>query len=112
VVKLGTIRGSGPRDPRFKSGRSHLCASVVTRKTRSGLVIGSEEAINTVEAVRVYTYNGAYLEKEENRKGSIESGKLADLVLLDRDLLTVPSEEIKDIKGLKTIVNGEVVFSI
>ncbi len=63
-----------------------------------------------MDAIRLYTWNGAYLGKEETIKGSIEPGKLADLVVLDRDILTVPSEEIKDIRVLMTIVDGKIVY--
>jgi len=55
--------------------------------------------------------NGAYLSKEEAIKGSIQSGKLADMIVLDRDILTIPPEEIKDVKVLTTIVGGSIVYS-
>lgn len=82
----------------------------VTRKTRTGKVVGLEEAISVMDAIRLYTLNGAYLGKEEHLKGSIEPGKLADMVVLDRDILTMPTEEIKDIKVLMTLVDGRIVF--
>lgn len=73
-------------------------------------MVGPEEAISVLDAILLYTYNGAYLGKEEESKGSIEPGKLADLVVLDRDILAVDSEEIKDIKVLETIVDGRTVY--
>ena len=63
-----------------------------------------------MDAIRIYTWNGAYLGKEEHLKGGIEAGKLADMTVLDRDILTVQPEEIKDIKVLMTIVDGKVVY--
>ena len=63
-----------------------------------------------MDAIRLYTWNSAYLGKEEHLKGSIEAGKLADMTVLDRDILTVQPEEIKDIKVLMTIVDGKVVY--
>lgn len=72
--------------------------------------VSPEEAVGVVDAIRLYTWNGAYLGKEEGFKGSIEQGKLADMVVLDRDILTVPLEEIKDIRVLMTIVDGKVVY--
>jgi len=82
----------------------------VTRKTSSGQVVGPEEAIGVMDAIRVYTWNGAYLGKDEDRLGSIEPGKLADLIVIDRDILTIPAEEIKEVKVLTTIVDGNIVY--
>lgn len=82
----------------------------VTRKTRTGRAVGLEEAITVKEALRLYTWNGAYIGKEEQVKGSIEPGKYADIVVLDRDILNIPQEEIKDIKVVLTIVDGRIVF--
>jgi predicted amidohydrolase YtcJ len=82
----------------------------VSRKTSSGQIVAPEEAISVMDAIRVYTWNGAYLGKEEELKGSIEIGKLADLVVIDRDILSVPYEEIMDIKVMMTIVGGEIVY--
>jgi predicted amidohydrolase YtcJ len=73
-------------------------------------VVGSKEAVDVMDAIRLYTWNGAYLGKEEKSKGSIEPCKLADLVVLDRDILTVSSEEIKGIRVLMTIVDGKIVY--
>ena len=82
----------------------------VTRKSSSGQVVSPEECISPMDAIRVYTWNGAYLGKDEDKLGSLEKGKLADLIVLDRDILTVPQEEIKDIQVLKTIVDGKIVY--
>ena len=83
---------------------------VVTRKGYSGEVIGPEQAISVMDALRLYTINGAYASFEEKIKGSIEPGKLADMVVLDRDILTIPEEEIKDMKVETTMVGGEIVY--
>ncbi|MFQ6052944.1 MAG: amidohydrolase family protein, partial [Candidatus Bathyarchaeia archaeon] len=69
-----------------------------------------EQAISVMDAIRVYTINGAYLEGTEELKGSLEPGKLADMVVLDRDILTVDPGEIIGTKVLMTIVGGEVVY--
>ena len=82
----------------------------VTRKTMTGQVVHAPEGISVMDAIRLYTWNGAYIGKEEDTKGSIEPGKYADLVILDRDILAVSPDEIKDIKVLMTIVDGEVVY--
>ena len=83
----------------------------VVRKTRTGQVVSPEEAIGVMDAIRLYTWNGAYLGKEEDVKGSIEPGKLADMIVIDRDILTIPPEEIKDVKVLTTIVYGMIVYN-
>ncbi len=82
----------------------------VTRKSSSGRVVGPEEAISVLDAIRVYTWNGAYLGKDEAILGSVEPGKLADLIVLDRDILSCPAEEIKDIRVVTTMVGGRVVY--
>lgn len=85
-------------------------AFAVTRKTAQGQLLGANEAISVEDALRGYTINNAWISIEENIKGSIESGKLADLVVLSDDILTVPKERIKDIKVLLTMVGGRVVY--
>ena len=83
---------------------------VVTRKCYTGEVVGADQAIPVKEALRLYTVNGAYASFEEDIKGSIEPGKLADMVVLDRDIFSIPAEEIKDLQVEMTIVGGEVIF--
>ena len=83
---------------------------VVTRKGYTGEVIGPDQAISVKDALRLYTTNGAYASFEETRKGSIEAGKLADMVVLDRDILTIPEKEIKEVKAETTVVGGEIVY--
>ena len=84
--------------------------SVVTRTSYTGEVVGADQAIPVKEALRLYTINGAYASFEENVKGSLEPGKLADMAVLDRDILSIPAEEIKDMQVVMTIVGGNVVF--
>ena len=83
---------------------------VVTRTSYTGEVVGADQAIPVNEALRLYTINGAYASFEENIKGSIEPGKLADMAVLDRDVLSIPAEEIKDMQVEITIVGGEIIF--
>lgn len=82
----------------------------VTRKMVDGQVMHPEQAISRQEALRMWTLNGAYLSFEEGIKGSIEPGKLADLVVVSKDYLTCPVDEIKDIEALETVVDGRVVY--
>ena len=83
---------------------------VITRKTADGTVYNPEQKISREQALRMWTWNAAYLSFDEEVKGSIEPGKLADLVIIDRDYLTCPEDEIKDIQVLQTIVGGKVVY--
>ena len=70
-----------------------------------------EQKITVEQALRAYTYEGAYASFEEDKKGTIKVGMLADMALLDRDLTAIPPETIRDAHVLKTIVGGHVVFS-
>ena len=81
----------------------------VTRRTELGRVIGSEQRISREQALRMATLDAAWLSFDEKKKGSIEVGKLGDLVLLSDDLLTCDAERIKDIQPLATVVGGKVV---
>jgi len=70
-----------------------------------------EQKITVEQALRAYTYEGAFASFEEDKKGMIKVGMLADMVLLDRDLTTIAPETIRDTRVLKTIVGGRVVYS-
>ena len=82
----------------------------VTRKTETGTVLDPAQKISREEALRVSTINTAYLTFEEDVKGSIEPGKLADFLILSQDILTVPEEQIRSIQPLATYVGGRKVF--
>ena len=82
----------------------------VTRRTLEEQVLAEEQAISVIDAIRVYTINGAILEGTEKEKGSLETGKLADMVVLDRDILTIDPRDIINTKALMTIIGGEVVY--
>ena len=84
--------------------------SVVTRKTGTASMFNEDEAISREEALKMYTINNALASFEETIKGSIEAGKLADLVVLSGDILTCPEDAIADIRPLMTIVHGKPVF--
>ena len=84
--------------------------AAVTRRAESGQVLLPEERLNINQALALYTFNAAYASFEENTKGSIAPGKLADLVVLSDNPTNVPPEQIKDIKVEITIIGGEVVW--
>ena len=83
----------------------------VSRKTRSGWVLGAQEAVTVLEALKAVTIHAAYQYSEEAEKGSIRAGKRADFVILDRNPLEVETEEIPKIRILRTIKEGTVLFS-
>ncbi|MEY9882931.1 amidohydrolase [Bradyrhizobium sp. USDA 329] len=83
---------------------------MVTRKDPKGSVYGSSEAISREQALRLYTSAASRYTFDEGRKGTIQSGKLADFAVLSADYMAVPEEQIKDIKTDITIVGGRVVF--
>lgn len=84
--------------------------TAVERTSRSGKIIGPEERLSPYEALQAITIWSAYQHFEEDIKGSLEVGKLADFVVLDKNPLKVKPSSIKDIQVLKTIKEGNVVF--
>jgi predicted amidohydrolase YtcJ len=84
---------------------------MVTRKSSEGVARGQNQRISAEEAIRVWTFDGAYATFEEKIKGSITPGKLADFVVLERDPRKVPPDAIKDIVLEATYVGGEQVYS-
>ncbi|UCH01556.1 MAG: amidohydrolase, partial [Candidatus Bathyarchaeota archaeon] len=83
---------------------------VVARESYDGTVLSPEERISVMDAIRCYTINSAYAGFEENIKGSIEPGKLADLIVVSEDPLRIAMDKIKDIKTEMTIVNGKIEY--
>jgi hypothetical protein len=84
--------------------------SAVNRQTASGDTLSPEQRISALEAIRLYTINGAYASFEEDKKGSIEPGKAADLVVVSSSPLDVPPSRIRDLKVEITIVDGKVMY--
>ena len=108
MVSGGSDAPGTPHDP-FEG---IYCA--VTRKDMSGYPEGGwhpEQCVSVYDAMCWYTKNAAYASYEEEIKGTIEAGKLADFVVLDADVFKVPHDEIKDIKVEKTYLGGKEVYS-
>jgi predicted amidohydrolase YtcJ len=85
--------------------------ALVTRRMKNGKTFFPEQRMTRKEALRAYTLNAAYAAFEEESKGSLTPGKLADIVILSGDILTVPDDEILKTEVLTTIVGGKVVYS-
>ncbi|MEE9325259.1 MAG: amidohydrolase family protein, partial [Dehalococcoidia bacterium] len=84
--------------------------AAITRRSEAGDALQPSEAVQPIDVLRMYTGAGAYASFEEDLKGSISVGKLADLVVLDNDPLAVFPEEIKSIKIEMTIAGGEIAW--
>lgn len=84
--------------------------AAVNRVSTSGAVIGAEQRVPVLDALRGITINAAHQNFEEKERGSIEAGKFADLVVLSGDPVSVDPMKIKDIQVLETIVEGETVY--
>ncbi|WP_299781681.1 amidohydrolase [uncultured Formosa sp.] len=85
--------------------------TAVNRTSRSGAIIGEKERLTPYEALKAITIWSAYQHFEENEKGTLEKGKLADLVILDKNPLKVTADTIKDIQVVETIKEGETVYN-
>lgn len=84
--------------------------TALNRITQGGQIAGHSQRTGIKEMIKMYTWNGAYASFEEDIKGSLESGKLADLVVLDRPILNIPTDEIKNITVELTMINGEIIY--
>ncbi len=105
MQKIGSLRAVNPYNPFLGMW------TAVTRRARwyDGR-LHPEEALSREQALRFYTANNAYLMFLEDQVGSLEPGKLADLAVLDRDILTCPVDEVRDTQVLRTYVNGRLVY--
>ncbi|MEG2182249.1 MAG: amidohydrolase [Oscillospiraceae bacterium] len=82
----------------------------VNRMTKGNELLGADERISVIEALKAVTINAAFQYFEEDEKGSLRAGKRADLVILDKNPLKVPPEEIRDIKVIATVKDGEFIY--
>lgn len=100
----GSDFSPGPFDPRM------AIQGMATRTGWDGKTWGVNQKITVEEAIRVNTLNGAYNSHEAGIKGSIKAGKLADYVVLSEDLYSMPVNKIKDVKIVRTVVGGKMVY--
>lgn len=84
---------------------------MVTGKDINDKLVNADETISRLDALRLYTLGSAWHAFDEDKLGSLEEGKLADLVIIDKDYFTITEEEIKDINSVLTIVDGNIVYS-
>ncbi|ASN04448.1 amidohydrolase [Virgibacillus necropolis] len=83
----------------------------LTRQSHSGQIVGENQKVSLLEAIRMYTINGAYASFEEDVKGSLEPGKLADLILFDRSLMNTDTDELLEAQVEWTMIDGEIVYN-
>lgn len=85
-------------------------SSSITRKSSTGAEVGSGQKVGILDAIRMYTYNGAYATFDEDKLGSVEAGKLADLVVFNGDLLNSDAEQLEKMECVLTMIDGEIVY--
>ena len=106
MQKIGSLRSINPYNPFLG-----MWTTLVRQPRGSEAPLHSEQNLTREQAIRLYTINNAFLTFEEARKGSLEPGKLADFVVLDRDILSCPVDEVKDIKVEATYLNGARIYA-
>ena len=114
IIDKGSIILNGTDAPVELVNPYHSLYAAVTRKSRLGEPPEGwhpDQCMTREEALRSYTCWAAFGEFNEDLKGTLEVGKLADFVVLDRDYMTCPEEDIKDIQALLTVSGGEVVYT-
>ncbi|MEP6670091.1 MAG: amidohydrolase [Chthoniobacter sp.] len=106
MQKIGSLRAINPYNPFLGM------ATAITRRAKwfEGQ-LHPEEALTREEAIRFYTRNNAWLLFDENKVGSLEAGKRADFIVLDRDILTCPENDIRNIEVLATYMDGKQVYA-
>jgi predicted amidohydrolase YtcJ len=103
MIRLDPIEATNPWDPWLG------IYVAVTRQTEGAGVLNPDQRLSRIEALRFYTINNAFLHGEDREKGTIEPGKLADLILVTPDPLTCVEEDLRRVRVLRTIVGGQTV---
>jgi predicted amidohydrolase YtcJ len=87
-----------------------IWAAVARKEQSSGAVLAPEERLTVQQAIQEYTWNGALAGFDEKNKGSLEAGKLADFIVIDRDIFSAPVDELKDVRVLSTWAGGRELY--
>jgi len=106
MQKIGDMRSINPYNPFFG-----MWIALARQPRWPDAVLQPEQRITRQDAIRLYTTNNAYSTFTENEKGSLKVGKLADLIVLDRDILECPVEEVKQIQVERTYLGGNLVHA-
>ena len=114
ILDSGAVLANGSDFPVELSNPFHGLYAAVTRQGRDGDPDGgwyADQAMTRAEALHSFTLAGAYAANQEERLGSLEAGKWADFIIIDRDYFDVPNSEIDDIKVLQTWVGGKLAYA-
>ncbi len=111
LLKSGAVVINGTDTPVEAENPIRCFYASVTRKLADGSTFFPEQRMTRMQALRSYTLDAAYAAFEEQIKGSLAPGKLADVVVLSKDIMTVPDDEILQAKALYTIVGGKVLYT-
>ncbi len=111
LMKSGAIIANGTDVPVERIDPMASFYASVSRKTTDGTVFYGDQKMTRAEALKSYTWNGAFAAKEESLKGSLVVGKLADITVLSKDIMTVPEDEVPSTRVTYTIVGGKVAYS-
>jgi predicted amidohydrolase YtcJ len=107
MQKIGSLRSVNPYNPFLG-----MWITLKRQPRNMDGILHAEQRLKRHEALRLYTINNAYLTFEEKVKGSLEVGKLADFVIIDRDILKVSLDDIKDTQVLSTYLGGRLVYTV
>jgi hypothetical protein len=110
LMKSGAVVANGTDTPVEDVDPIASFYASVTRKLKDGSVFFPDQRMSRMEALKSYTMNNAYAAFEENVKGSLKVGKLADVTVLSKDILTIPEDDIPTAKADFTIVGGKVLY--
>ena len=106
MQKIGSMRSINPYNPFFG-----MWITLVRQPRWTDTLMQPEQRLTREEAIRLYTIDNAHITFTEDEKGTLEAGKLADLIVLDRDILECPVDEVKDIQVERTYLGGRLVYS-
>jgi predicted amidohydrolase YtcJ len=110
LMKSGAIIANGTDVPVERIDPMANFHATVTRRTKDGSVFYGDQKMSRAEALKSYTWNAAYAAKEEHLKGSITAGKLADITVLSKDIMTIAEDQILSTTAVYTIVGGKVAY--
>jgi len=111
LMKSGAVIANGTDVPVERIDPMANFYATITRKTSDGSVFYGDQKMSRAEALKSYTWNGAYAAKEETLIGSLVAGKLADITVLSKDIMTIPEEQIPSTTVSYTIVGGKVAYT-